>query len=511
VKKEGELSDSGNERLSLNLAIVGGGATSRFFLELVQKDAFPSLTINIVGLCDIDPEAEGVRLARELGVFTTENYGDLFKIKDLDGVIELTHNREVLLDLIRMRPRGLLVLDHNIVPILQSIYPIYKKLKPKEQEVILEKMVSEFLMEHAYERVLLLNPDFTIVDANRGYLTAVEKQREDVIGAHCYKITHGFSSPCSEWEPEMGCPLLETVKTGQPSHLIHEHTTEKNQRTYCDLETYPVKNEQGEVVRVIEIGRDVTSELASRWEVRVKELKADMQKLVQEDRLISLGKLSASCAHEINNPIQGLLTFSHLMLSILENGEPSQEDMKQFKAHLSLMSRELERCGDIVTGLLSFARESSPETREVEINDIIRAVISLTRHRMELQNIHLDARLSTEPLHVRGDVNQLQQCFLNLIFNAIEAMPEGGNLLIASKLDRDTKSAQVIFQDFGYGITEKDIDRIFDPFFTTKPEGEGTGLGLSIVYGIVKGYDGSISVKSDVGEGSTFTLSFPSQ
>ena len=142
-----------------------------------------------------------------------------------------------------------------------------------------------------------------------------------------------------------------------------------------------------------------------------------MEKLVQEDRLISLGKLSASCVHEINNPIQGLLTFCSLMQSILSESDPGPKDLKQFRDYLDLMSGELERCGNIVSGLLSFARESKMETRDVEINEILRAVISLTRHRIELQDVRLALNLSTEILIVKGDVNQLQQCFLNLIFN----------------------------------------------------------------------------------------------
>jgi len=260
---------------------------------------------------------------------------------------------------------------------------------------------------------------------------------------------------------------------------------------------------------VIEIWRDITDDLSPRWESRLNEVKSDLGKLVQEDRMISLGQLAASCVHEINNPIQGLLTFSNLMQSILAEGDPSQKDLEQFKEYLDLMSGELERCGNIVSGLLSFAREPTMETRDVEINEVIKSVVTLTQNRMALQGINLKMELSREPLDVRGDVNELQQCFLNLIFNAIDAMPDGGDLMVSSGLDEETGFAQVVFRDSGCGIPEKQIDHIFDPFFTTKEENAGTGLGLSIVYGIVKGCDGAIDVKSIEGEGSTFTLTFP--
>jgi two-component system NtrC family sensor kinase len=285
---------------------------------------------------------------------------------------------------------------------------------------------------------------------------------------------------------------------------------DRERRIYCDLETYPVRiDENGEIVRVIEIWRDITEQLSSRWEVRLKELKTDLEKLVQEDRLISLGKLAASCAHEINNPIQGLLTFCDLMQSMLSKGKPTTHELGEFNHYLDLMSRELERCGAIVSGLLSFARESTVEARDVELKEVVQAVVALTRHKMELQNVIPILDCAEEPLMIRGDVNQLQQCLLNLIFNAIEAMPDGGDLKVTLKPDDVDKEAWIIIEDSGCGIPEKHIDKIFDPFFTTKEEGEGTGLGLSIVYGIVKNHDGRIDIYSKEGQGTCFSLRFP--
>ena len=174
-----------------------------------------------------------------------------------------------------------------------------------------------------------------------------------------------------------------------------------------------------------------------------------------------------------------------------------------------MMSSELERCGDIVSGLLSFSRQYERVFRDVDLNDILEQVIALTRHRMEIQEIRLTIEMAPHPLIVNGDVNQLQQCFLNLIFNAIEAMPQGGQLDIVSEADRDKAHATLEFRDTGWGIDQENIDHIFDPFFTTKEESAGTGLGLSIVYGIVKNHGGDIRVESRLGKGSTFVLQFP--
>jgi len=499
------------ERLSLNLAIVGSGSICKFFLKLLQKDPFPYLNINLIGVCDTDPRGDCLRLAKEMGVYTTNDFRDLFKIKDLDGIIELTNSRDFLLELVRFKPKCVGVLDHNIGRLLRSLFVIDQRLKSAEQQVILEKMASDFLIQQTNERIVILNPDFTIVKANEAYLKAVRKPRNKVIGAHCYEIAHGLSAPCSSSKPELGCPMVETLRTGESAHVIHEHPTSDGNSIYCDLVTYPIKEKNGEILRVIEVWRDITEPLSSQLEKRVRALKADLKKLIQEDRMISLGKLVASCVHEINNPIQGLLTFSRLMEEILAEGEPSPEQLERFKDYLALMSSELERCGNIISGLLSFSRESPMEYKDVDINEVINAVISLIRHKMELQNIQLITNLSPVPLVIRGDSNQLQQCFLNLVFNAIEAMPQGGKLSVISELDSSKKNVHVKIKDTGCGIHDEDLDHIFDPFFTTKGEGEGTGLGLSIVYGIVKTHGGDIKVESQVGAGSSFLLSFPIQ
>jgi two-component system NtrC family sensor kinase len=340
-------------------------------------------------------------------------------------------------------------------------------------------------------------------------LKAVNKSKEDVIGRYCYETSHGYSVPCSSSRPDMKCPLVETLRTGRSAHVIHEHPEPGGHFKFCNLVTYPLKDQNGEIHRIIEVWRDITEQLSYRWDKRVKELKSDLQKLVQEDRMISLGKLAASCSHEINNPIQGLLMFSYLMQEILAEGKPSSKDLEQFKKHLFFMSKELERCGNIISGLLSFARESPRDYKEIDLNEVLEAVLALTKHKMELSNVHLTARLHPGLLMIQGDERELQQCFLNLIFNAIEAMPKGGQLCIISELEGDKKNVRVEVKDTGYGIYEEHLEHIFDPFFTTKGEGKGTGLGLSIVYGVIKNHKGNIKINSKVGEGSSFVLEFP--
>ena len=510
IKGRDKTIEKNLDKPDLNLAIVGGGKACKFFLDLLQHEPYSSLNIKIVGVCDINPEAEGLQTARELGIYTTSRVEDLFKLKDLDSVLETTNSQEVLLELIHKRPEGVGVMDYNLGRLVRRLSDVDQRLKSAEHQLALEKMASNFLIQQANERIVVLNPDFTIVEANEAYAKAVNRSKEEVIGSHCYEMTHGLDVPCQSSHPELGCPMVETLRTGESAHVIHEHPQGGDEFTYCDMVTYPVKNQEGEIVRVIEIWRDITEELASRLGKRVQELKDDFKKLIQEDRMISLGKLVASCVHEINNPIQGLLTFSQLMGDTLKKGALNRGEIEEFKKFLSLMSAELERCGNIVSGLLSFSREPLMEYTDVDLSEVLQAVIALTRHKMELQNIRLHMEISSQPKMIRGDVNQLQQCLMNLIFNAIEAMPNGGELSTILSLDRAERLVQLEIKDTGCGIRAEDLDYIFDPFFTTKREGEGTGLGLSIVHGVVKTHGGDIRVKSEAGKGSAFSLHFPS-
>jgi signal transduction histidine kinase len=499
-----------NEKLSINIAIMGGGRDCRFFLDLIRDNPSPLFNIKILGVCDKNPAAKGMLLAEQMGIYTTGNLNDLLHIDQLDSVLELTGKQHVLLEIIRLRPQGVGVLEFKEKRIVRGFVMMMSQwLQLIEQKLNAEKTFSNLLIRQSTAGIVFIDTDFTILDANDAYLNKVKRAKDTVIGAHCYEISHGINTPCSSAFPGVKCPMLETVRTGRNVHVIHDHPGPDGQYMYCDLTTYPIKNEDGEVTQVIEFWRDVTTEFSDRWNKKIEEFESNIQKMIQEDRMISLGKLAASAAHEINNPIQGLLTFCGYMLDVLSAGPPAEESLKEFKRHLRLMSTELERLGGIVSGLLSFAREQGVEHTQVDLNEVLNAVLSLTRHKMQLADIRLVTELYPAPVMLEGDVNQLQQCFLNLIFNAVESMPDGGELTVTSRMDGKAERARVRIRDTGYGIPKEVKDNLFDPFFTTKDVGEGTGLGLSIVYGVVKNHRGTIKVDSKEGEGTTFTLTFP--
>jgi len=235
----------------------------------------------------------------------------------------------------------------------------------------------------------------------------------------------------------------------------------------------------------------------------------DQAQILHQDKMMSLGRLAASVVHEINNPLSGILNYSRLMSKILKKGPLKKEKSDKFKQYLNLVETETERCSQIVSSLLAFSRKSPPAMGPVRIHELLEKCISLSRHKLELQNIVLTTSFQSQYPVIQGDTNQLQQCIINLIFNAIDAMPEGGDLRIESHYHAEGTHVSIVVTDTGIGIPEDKLPHIFEPFFTTKQEGYGVGLGLSTVYGIVDHHKGRIDVESRPGRGTTFIIRLP--
>ena len=264
--------------------------------------------------------------------------------------------------------------------------------------------------------------------------------------------------------------------------------------------------------------------LEQRVEERTRELQEAQAQLVQTEKLASLGKLSASIAHEINNPLSGILTYAKLLSRKLRTGPPHAEGIQAALQQLALVERETQRCVTIVRNLLDFARQREPSLQVVDVPTVINEALSLLENRLAIQNVRVTREFAPVP-PVRADFGQLRQAFVNVLMNACEAMPEGGTLHVLTrevappdvgkgglvsptgKPAPPTPFAEIVIADSGQGIPPEHLSKIFDPFFTTKDK--GTGLGLSVVYGIVEKHGGKLAVESQVGQGTTVTLRFP--
>jgi two-component system NtrC family sensor kinase len=252
-----------------------------------------------------------------------------------------------------------------------------------------------------------------------------------------------------------------------------------------------------------------THELEEKVEERSRQLTAAQAKLIQSDRLASLGQLSASVAHEINNPISGVLNLSMLLQRMLRNGSIPPERAEEFQRYLTQISEETARVGRIVKDLLAFSRRPAPQNSQADLNLLLRNTISLLSHKLELGNVRVRLDVDESLPSITCDSAQMQQVIINLVMNAAEAMPAGGEVVVRTRLMTDSDEVLIEVSDQGGGIPQAIRPRIFDPFFTTKEEGKGVGLGLSVVYGIVEAHGGSIDVRSHEGAGTTFIVCLP--
>ncbi len=246
-----------------------------------------------------------------------------------------------------------------------------------------------------------------------------------------------------------------------------------------------------------EWGRTLESKVAER----TQELERMQAKLVRSEKLASLGELVAGIAHEINNPLTGILVYS----SLIRNDQRLDPALS---ADLDTVIQETERCAAIVRGLLDFSRESVPQKTWTSLNDILDASLALVRNQALFQNITITLDYATDIPAILADPHQLEQIFINMFLNASHAMAGGGTLCISTARAVDIGGVVVKIADTGSGIPEENLAKIFDPFFTTK-ESSGTGLGLSVSYGIVRSHGGTIEVESRVGVGTTFTIQLP--
>lgn len=360
-----------------------------------------------------------------------------------------------------------------------------KKLKAMESLVATisrGKHMWEATFDALTSPVLILGSDYEIKRANKAAAKAMHLDVRDTIHKTCYKELAGRDSPCE------ACPLAITRQTGESKIQVLERRM-KNARHY-EVHAYPL-DLSDEAPQTIMHYRDITEE---------RELQS---RLIQSEKMAAIGMLAGGVAHEINNPLGGILAFAQLAMRELPPEHTSYHDLKEIE-------EAALRCKRIVQDLLDFSRQNKDDARApLGLNEVLKKIIPLIRVQVRNSQIELKSELGEALPQVYGNAHKLQQVFLNLITNAYQAMgKKGGKLTL--KTERDEKGGvSVRIADTGPGISPENIGKIFDPYFTTKPQGEGTGLGLSITYGIIKEHGGNIQVESVLGQGTVFIVSFP--
>jgi signal transduction histidine kinase len=314
---------------------------------------------------------------------------------------------------------------------------------------------------------------------NRAVIEKYHTAYQELIGKKCYEAYYQRSLPCEK------CPVATTIETKKPASSIMKISEgETTLRTY----TYPIMDEKGNLISIIEYIKDITEEQ------RLQE------QLIQSEKLAGVGILASGVAHEINNPASGIIGMAELSLE--------EEDLPTVKDYLKDILNCGVRINEIVKGLRSYSRiAKSGEQSLVDINEVLEESLKMVRLGTKTNSVEVVKKFQSFE-KIEANVGEVQQVFTNLITNAFQAMDgKGGMLTLSTRSLKD--SVEVKVSDNGMGIPQEYLKKIFDPFFTTKKIGEGTGLGLNIVYRIVTKYEGTIDVESKERMGTTFTIKFP--
>jgi two-component system NtrC family sensor kinase len=493
---------------ALNVGVVARGARSMTIMQTLNSFKPSSMRMKLVAIAAVTKSAACYKYAGEMDIEIVDDYMDLLSIENLDLILELTGDQQILNSLVQHKPPSIGILDSQASRLFFDELNLYEQVARKETEISLATSFASALLEASPDGVMVIDRDYRIINCNDSPLITGGKKRGSILGKFCFNVIQGASIPCTRHKGI--CTAQDTLETGQPQRTTHESLGPTGESQLTQVTTYPISNELGEIVQIVVTVRDMTKALAERIEQRTRAIKDDLARFVQEDRLASLGRLVASVCHEINNPIASIVTFNKLILSYIRAGTLPEKGLKDFDRYLDLSVSEALRCGDIVKTLLTFARQKSVEAKEIDMIKVVDTIMLLTSHQLELAEVDYAVNMPKAPFQAWGDHAQIQQSLMNLVFNAIDSMPNGGKLTINGGVNRAKDMVWLTVGDTGQGIEAKDLSRIFEPFYSTKTDGKGVGLGLSMVYGIIREHNGFIVVDSKPGVGTVFKIKLPS-
>ncbi len=467
------------------------------------KDVSPQIVITDIRM----PKMDGIQVLKELKrhnpdieVIVVTAFGDIeiaIQALQLDASDFITKpiNDEAL---------------HTALKRAQHRYSVKKELK--SHAALLEKenakTTEELIKSISFQRNLIERSMDGILGCDeKGIAATFNKSMEQMLGFSKHEVLNkmNFSQFFVPGEEQkFRADLLGESNGGKNRLFLYETILLNNSGEKVPVQvSATMLFDQGQEKGIVCFFRDL------REIHRLEREITDQAHILHQDKMMSLGRLAASVVHEINNPLFGTLNYLQLMSRILDRGPLDEEHTDKFKRYLDLVEHETTRCSQIISSLLTFSRKSPPSFDQVQISDLLDRCTILSQHKLELSNINLVRSVDSGVPPVFGDFNQLQQCIFNLIFNAVDAMPDGGTIHIDGQYNTNKEKVIVSVKDSGPGIPKDNLYHIFEPFFTTKEEGYGVGLGLSTVYGIMEHHNGSVSVESKPGQGAAFIFELP--
>lgn len=372
----------------------------------------------------------------------------------------------------------------EIGTLAESFNTMSKKIEEYTENIIKNKNQLETIFNSFSGIMMILGPNYKIKRINHTGLEIAKKnyKNNNIIDMFCYEVFNQSSCHCED------CPIVNTLKS--KSECMSEVLRGSDVYHLC---SFPVYDSLGNIDEVVVHSRKVTEQVMLEKE------------LIQVEKMAAIGQMSAGITHELKNPLAVIKGASYLINNCCNINE--NELVKEAIDEIDL---NVTRAEKIIYNLLDFSRPSNEKETQIEFRKIIEQVLLLERNAIVKGNINVIINISNDPLYIFGKSSSLKHIFLNLITNAVQAMPTGGNVIITGKKLNNEK-VEICFSDTGLGIPTENIDKIFKPFFTTKETSKGTGLGLWIVYKEIEKHDGTIKVQSIHNYGTTFTIMLPSK
>lgn len=442
-------------------------------------------------IADVNREVERVTGYTKGDLFEKEVF-DLFtpdEVEEVRGylkeVVEKGEGRAAYLSLMKKDGSSLEVdlstkrIDLGDESLYQMIFRDMTEQRKLEKKIRQSKRNLEAIFDGIRDQLSIQTPDYQIFRVNRAVIENYKLTYKELFGRKCYEVYFQRTNPCEK------CPISVTIETKQPASSIMKLSEGD---TTLQIFSYPILDEKGNLISVIEYMKDITEEQRLH------------EQLIQSEKLAGIGILASGVAHEINNPLSGIIGMAEIALE--------EEDPSKKRGYLMDIINCSERISEIVRGLRSYSRAAKKgELSFVDLNEVLEESLKMVRLATKKTPVEVIKKFQSIE-KIQANMGEIQQVFTNLITNAFQAMDgQGGSLVLSTRSLKD--SVEVKVSDHGVGIPQKYLNQIFDPFFTTKNPGEGTGLGLNIVYRIVTKYEGTIDVESKEQVGTTFTIKFP--
>ncbi len=377
----------------------------------------------------------------------------------------------------------------------KSFNTMTANLKETLSEVERHKDYLEHVINGIDDEIVVVDRGFQIVTANDAYLSRSNGSRKGIVGKKCSLILQDSEVACNQ-DLSRPCPARTTFETGMLQKTMHTFLDTNGKEKYIEIYCSPLRDENDQVFQVIELRRDIS-------ERKFLELQ-----LIHTEKLTSIGRLSASVAHEINNPLDGMQNCVDII-------KKNPADTVRAAAMLELLSEGIKRIGFIVRRLLIFSRHHKLRMEMIDLNEVVEQSLLLVQHKFEGQGIELESQLAPALPIVFGDPYNLSQVFINVLINASDALDEkhGGTIVITTEMQKRVTRpfVRVTISDDGCGITKDNLERIFSSFFTTKDTEKGTGLGLFISKKIIEDHGGTITITSKANEGTTVIVLLPAR